>query len=55
MYAGPAALGSGATLRIDDIRMACDAPSCATDFDFDGLTNFTDLNTAFAAFGTSCD
>lgn len=66
-YAGPAAFGpsidrlafesennafgSGATLRIDDVRKVCDAFSCATDFDFDGVTNFADLNAALANFG----
>ena len=66
-YAGPAAFGSsidtlafesennesgsGATLRIDDIRVSCDAPSCATDFDFDGMTGFADLNAALGNFG----
>ena len=66
-YAGPAAFGPsfdtlafesennasspGSELRIDDVRMACDAPSCATDFDFDGMTGFADLNAALGNFG----
>ena len=69
VYAGPAAFASGidrlafesennaaaenAELRLDNIRMTCDAPSCATDFDFDDLTSFSDLNAVLSNFGAT--
>jgi hypothetical protein len=47
--------GSGATFRINDVTLICDAPSCAADFDFDDIITFADLNAVLSAFGTTCD
>jgi hypothetical protein len=47
------AYGGSSTLRIDALSVVCDAPSCATDFDFDDATTFSDLNAVLANFGAS--
>ena len=41
------------SIRVDNIAMTCDAPSCATDFDFDDLTSFSDLNAVLSNFGAT--
>src|SRR5690606_15604094 len=41
------------SLRINDVTLACDAPSCAADFDFDDTVTFSDLNAVLAAFGST--
>ena len=46
-------LGAGSVLQISDIAVTCDAPSCATDFDFDDLTSFSDLNAVLSNFGAT--
>ncbi len=67
IYAGPAAFAGsvdryafesennaaafGSTLYAENVAMACDAPSCATDFDFDDAITFADLNAVLANFG----
>lgn len=43
--------GSGSTLRIHDVTLACDAPSCAADFNLDHVVDFADLNTVLTNFG----
>jgi hypothetical protein len=45
--------GEGSTLRIDDVTLACDAPSCAADFDFDDAVTFADLNAVLSNFGAT--
>jgi hypothetical protein len=47
------ALGFGAALRIDDVTLTCDAPSCAADFDFDDTVTFADLNAVLSNFGAT--
>jgi hypothetical protein len=47
------AFGSGAQLRINDVTLACDAPSCAADFNLDDVVDFADLNAALSNFGAS--
>jgi hypothetical protein len=43
--------GVNAQLRIDDVTLTCDAPSCAADFDLDDAITFTDLNAVLSNFG----
>jgi hypothetical protein len=45
--------GSGATFRINDVTLVCDAPSCAADFDFDDIITFADLNAVLSNFGAT--
>jgi hypothetical protein len=69
IYAGGAAFGEsidrfafesennviafGSTLYVENVAVACDAASCATDFDFDDATTFSDLNAVLSNFGAS--
>lgn len=41
----------GGLFTIDNLSVRCDAPSCATDFDFDFVTTFADLNAVLSNFG----
>jgi hypothetical protein len=43
--------GVNASLRIHDVTLTCDAPSCAADFDLDDAITFTDLNAVLSNFG----
>lgn len=45
------AFGENAQLRINDVTLACDAPSCAADFNLDDIVDFADLNTVLTNFG----
>jgi hypothetical protein len=45
--------GENASLRINDVTLTCDAPSCSTDFDLDDQTGFSDLNIVLTNFGAN--
>ncbi len=45
--------GSGPSMRVNDVTLTCDAPSCAADFDLDDAITFADLNAVLANFGAS--
>jgi hypothetical protein len=45
------AFGANAQLRINDVTLTCDAPSCAADFNLDDIVDFADLNTVLTNFG----
>ena len=40
-----------AQVRIDNVTVTCDAPSCAADFNLDDVVDFADLNTVLTNFG----
>ena len=45
------AFGQGSQLRLNDVTLICDAPSCAADFNLDDIVDFADLNTVLTNFG----
>lgn len=47
------AFGAGASLRINDVTLTCDAPPCAADFSLDDVIDFADLNAVLSNFGAS--
>ena len=43
--------GAGSSLRLNDVALVCDAPSCAADVNLDDVIDFSDLNTVLTNFG----